>query len=186
MEEAPLLLAVHGIVGGIEVEDELLRSSRKRGDEPIQDDRVNGHCRGPIGALLESAQRRARSPRRRLPEHRLRCKVVAQPVVIVEVFVALHQPVDPLAQHLHDTVIDPAGITTILQRLRHPLDQPKLGIRPAHQQQPRIRGYIAAIKSNLNASASNPPKQFALNGTIWHRWGLRRIGFDNQILCGSA
>ena len=59
-EVPPLLLAIHRVVGGVEVQDQLVRRSGKRRDELLDQDAVQFDRRRTIGARLEPAQRRAR------------------------------------------------------------------------------------------------------------------------------
>ena len=58
VEEAALLLAMHRIVGRIEVQDEFARGHRERGDESVEDDTVYGRRHLTISALFHPAQRR--------------------------------------------------------------------------------------------------------------------------------
>lgn len=58
VEEAADLLAVYGIVGGIEVKDQPLRGTTVRGDELLDQDLVQPPGGGPVGAVLPAAQRR--------------------------------------------------------------------------------------------------------------------------------
>ena len=56
VEEATLLLAVYGIVGGIEVQDEPLRGTAKRGNELLDQHQVQPPGYFPIGAAFRAAQ----------------------------------------------------------------------------------------------------------------------------------
>lgn len=105
---------------------------------------------------------------------------MAQPVVVVEVFVALRQRIHPLAQQLIHAVFDSLRIARIRQYRSHSIEQSDLLIGFADQQQPRIRSDLAAVKSNFHSTSSNASKQLFLNRTIWHRRHPVNLGLNTN------
>ena len=98
VEEAPLLVAVHRIVGRVDVQNDLFGRPRKRGNEALDQNLVNRPRPTPLGPVLEAAQRRRARQRPVPPGSGLQAGVMAQIGVIVQILVAQRNPVDPLAQ----------------------------------------------------------------------------------------
>jgi hypothetical protein len=89
------------------------------------------------------------------PQHRLQFTgqhterwILAQLVVIVEVFVAQHQTEDPLPNQRLDPVLDVADIALICEATSEPADQSKAAINLSHQQCARVRGDVAAVETS--------------------------------------
>jgi hypothetical protein len=99
VEEAPLLLTVHRIVCSVEVQDQAFRGTAKRGDELLDEHLVQPPGRGPVGAVLPATQRRGAGQWRVAFNRRLDRQIVAQCLMVVEIFVTECQPVQPLAHH---------------------------------------------------------------------------------------
>jgi len=103
VEEAAFLVAVDGIAGGVEVEREAFGRSVEGGDE-LADEGGGESDRGrAVDAALQPAQRRRRGERRRVVGSGvvgggLRERIVAEVLVVVEVFVAAGDAEDPLGQ----------------------------------------------------------------------------------------
>ena len=112
MEEPPLLLAMHRIVGRIEIKDDLVRRSLVRLQEQVDQQPLDGH---PIVADLVIARRRQLAQfhpiERRLAGHRRTIlaprlklagqhrhqRIMAQFVVVVQILIAQRDPKHPLA-----------------------------------------------------------------------------------------
>ena len=58
VEEAPLLMAVHRIVGGVDVEHDLLGRRLEGGDVGLHQNLVDAPGPGPLGPVLEATQGR--------------------------------------------------------------------------------------------------------------------------------
>ena len=84
MEEAAFLIPVHRIVRGIEVENEFRRGCRKRCNESVENDAMNGASHFAVSALFKSAQCGTGCTRRDFAERGLQRQIVEQSVVIVE------------------------------------------------------------------------------------------------------
>ena len=103
---------------------------------------------------------------------RLQRQIVAQLVVIVEIFVALAQSEHPLPQQLLRGVLHQTRVARIRQRLRHRLQQSESSLDLAQQQQSTIGTDIAAVKADVNFTPSELRKRHFGRGTIWHRRNL--------------
>jgi len=86
---------------------------------------VNRPGRGAARPVLKPAQRRRRGKRRIALAGRLYQHIVSQRRVIVQIFIALHQPKHPPAQHVDELVPDALGIARIGKHPRHRVDQPR-------------------------------------------------------------
>lgn len=73
----PHLIAMHRVIGGIEVEDQFGRRRGERGDEAFEQNAVDGAGRVPVGALFQPAQGRTRSASLVSANHGLQGQVVA-------------------------------------------------------------------------------------------------------------
>ena len=93
MEKAPFLATMHRHVGGVEIEDELLRWCAKGRDKLLDQHPVEGHRGGTIGSMLESAQGRRTRQRRDAIDRGLQRQVVPQLAMVVEIFVTECQAV---------------------------------------------------------------------------------------------
>ena len=111
VEEPPFLFPVHRVVGGVEIEDDLLwrslvRLQEQRHQQPRDSRRVVGDlviARRLVPAQFEPIERRLAGHRRavlarcrQLPGQHRHDRIVAQLVMVVEVLVAERDPVDPL------------------------------------------------------------------------------------------
>ena len=118
VEETLLLMAVDAVVGGVEVEDDLLRRRRVSREEHVDEDLGHPPQRLLRDAVLQPAKRRRRGQRgialdlgmlgRELPE-----RIVAEVLVVVEVFVARREGEDPLSQQTALRMRDQARIPRI-------------------------------------------------------------------------
>jgi hypothetical protein len=144
VKEPPLLVPVQRIIGGVEIEDDLLwralvrfyKQIDKQGLDlgPIPSDPVIARQLRP--AQLKPVERRFAgqrrailTPRRQLAgQHRHR-RVVAQLVVIDEVFVAQRQRKNPLPDHRPDSVLDQFRRAAVSETFGKPIDQPDRLVR---------------------------------------------------------
>jgi hypothetical protein len=161
VEEPSLLVPVDRIVGGVEIEDDLLGCGLVRCHEEVHKqplDRrrivadlvVAGRLRPaqfqPVQRRFPGQRRAVRTPRRQLAGKHRHHRVVAQLVVIAHILVAQRDPEHPLPDQPRHLVFDqprPAGIG---KARRKPLDQADRPIARAQQQPAGIRGHRPAIK----------------------------------------
>ena len=121
VEEPPLLLAVHRIVGRIEIKDDLVRCSLVRLQEQVDEQPLDGHrivtdlviARRLQAAQLQPVERRLAGHRRAILASRLELarqhrhqRIVAQFVVVVQILIAKRDPEHPLTDQRHDLVLD--------------------------------------------------------------------------------
>ena len=119
VEEPPLLATVHRVVGGIDVEHDLLGRPIKGGDEGLNQDLVDAPSPQGLGAVLQTTQAWRAGQRRVAIDRRLQRQVVAQLAVVVEILVAQGNREYPLAQHVWQAVPNLARLTNVRQSPRH-------------------------------------------------------------------
>ena len=191
MEEAPFLLAVQRVVGGIQIEDDLVRCLLVRLDEARDEQRLEGRrivsdlviartVLG-VGGMFEPVQGRlarqrlaALAPSAELASQRSQHRVTAQLVVVVQVLVAERDPHDPLHHQRVHGVFDQLRIAPILEAGRHPFGQPQGAIDLAQQQRARIRADLPTVKIHRHLAALNAPRALASSGTLCRHRGFLR------------
>jgi hypothetical protein len=100
------LFAMHAIVRGVEVQDQFGRRDTKRGDELVHKNPVHRPGSGAVGPVLQPAERGTGSQRFDLLDGGLPDRIVTERVVIIQVFVAVAQAVEALAQERKLGVFD--------------------------------------------------------------------------------
>ena len=171
-EVTPSLIAMDQIVGGVEVQHQFFRGLLERRDELLDQKVLRRHRRAAIGAVLEPAQGRTGRRRLKLIERRLQRQIVAQSVVIVEVFVTLAQTEHSLPQQLLGGVLHQPPVARIRQHFRHCLQQSESSLDLPQQQQPTVGANITTIKTDIDCAPSELRKRHLGRGTIWHRRNL--------------
>jgi hypothetical protein len=178
VKKAPLLMAMHGIIRGIQITHHLLRwrgmCLQQELDEPLlhrlRVDKnlfVPGFFGGSLGSaqLQPVARAVARQglaavarPRPPLPggvrlvdEHRQQ-RIMAEAGVIVEVFVAQGQGVDPLFDEVLYGVLDPRWRALIRKAGGKAVQEAGLVFNCAQEQCPAVRRDIAAMKAGDDRS----------------------------------
>jgi len=168
MQEAAFLVAVQGIVGRIEIEDDLLRRClvglEEQSDQQALDRRrVVANlvvARGPGRRVLESVQRAlagergaSRTLRLELAGKGRQHRIVPQLVVVDEILVAERNAEHPLRHHPPDAVLNLRLDTIVLKAGRdsgHQADRP---VGCAQQQTAGVRGHLAAVESGHHLAA---------------------------------
>jgi hypothetical protein len=155
MEALELLLSVDGIVGGIEVDDDLFgRSCCVASDEVVHDGVGETDEFTSSDVVLETGEGGLRSERVGVDgpptdgdaEH----GIVPHRVVVIGVLVSGSDGEDALAEHLLVGDADASGIAGIDQALGKTPDEPELSIELRQEQQPTIRGEVSSIESGTN------------------------------------
>lgn len=116
VKEAAFLLSMHPVIGGIKIQDEFLRCLIKGGDKDLHEQVVHLPGRFPIHAVFKSAEcgGTAQTP---VSIHRgLHGQVVAQSLVIVEIFVAQCETVHALTDQIMQAVLAGSFAARILQK----------------------------------------------------------------------
>src|SRR6266699_3498405 len=145
VKEPPFLLAVQGQVGRIDVQNDLLRSLVVRFKEHFHHQFV--HRLFPEGDLLVSILRarpqlhpvQRAFPRQRFarflpPRQHAEQRVGPEQLMIVNVFIAQRQAVDPLREHLLNRVFDQLLVAGVEKTLRQARQQIQTAIGLAQQQ----------------------------------------------------
>src|ERR1017187_5117136 len=138
---------MHAIIRGVEVEDQLAGRHAERSDELVGQNLMQPPGGGAIRAVFQSAERGTRSQWFDLLDGRLPDRVQPQGVVIVEVFVAVAQAVDALAQQRMLGMFNQRRVARIGQHLRHRPGQTQAAIQLAQQRQPAVTGHVTTGKT---------------------------------------
>jgi hypothetical protein len=154
VEVAPDLLAMHAVIGGVEVQRQALGWLIKRRAEALEQRLVRRPGKARVRALFDARQRRRRGQRLRARNGRLKSGIVTQRVLIVEIAVAQRHPEHALVQHRSETVIDAPLIARIAQAATHLLEQTDALLGLAQQQCTTIRGDRAAIEARFDGPAT--------------------------------
>jgi hypothetical protein len=175
VEEPALLLAMQGIIRGVEIQGDLLGRPRVRLQEQVDEqmdergrvvtDLVIAVVRAwrdvfqPVERALAGEQRAVRAlglePVGEQREHR----VVAQLVVVVHVLVAQGNADDPLPDQGRQGVHHVALLPVVLKACGDPLDQPERAIGVPQQQPAAVRGHRTGVERRHHPT---PPKAFQL------------------------
>ena len=113
--ESELLLAVCGVFGGVDVQDDLLRRwPSDVATKPLGTLELEAPNRFPAHGILQSRQGRLRGQRRLVsPHHCTKSRISPQERRVVSVLVPGSDLVDPLSQQVSDLVRDVAPITLV-------------------------------------------------------------------------
>ncbi len=169
VEEPAFLLAMHRIVGGIEVEDQLLGRHLERCDEGLHQGLVDAPRPGPVGGVLETAQRRRAGQHPVTLRRRLQSEIMAKIRMVVDILVTQRQPEYSLAQHGRETMLHLARLPGVDQAPRRRGRQTQQPIRLAQKQNPAIARDVAAAKISHHPPLAAGWKLKAQRGTIRHR-----------------
>ena len=157
MKEPLLLVAVDGIVGGVEVQDQFLRNGRLRTNEHLDENLRHGGQGLAIDTVLQPAQGRRRRQRQILLNasfaQDLKQGVFPQTLVVVEVFIALGDAEDSLGQQGPLRMDDKEWMAWIGDTSIEGVDQSEGSIRLSQQQGPAIGGQFAALEISLDVLA---------------------------------
>ena len=187
MEEASFLVAMQRIVGGVEIERDLLgrlamRLKKQVDEQPLDGGRIMtdlmiaGRDRP---RQLEPVERRLAGDRRAIRPLRLQLAgqdrhqgIVAQVVVVVEVLVAERQPEDPLANERRHAVLDQLGLAPVIEARREPLHQLDCPVGRAQQQRARVRRDRPAVERRHHRAAFDACKLQRTCATLCRHRGL--------------
>jgi hypothetical protein len=178
VEEAAFLVAVQGIVSGIEIEDDRLRRCLVRLEKEI-DEQALDRRRG-VPDLVVAARSRRRvlqpvqgafagqrgavfAPGRELAGERCKHRVVAQLIVVDKVLVAERDAEHALRDHGGHAVLDLPRRPAIIEAVGKPVHEPDRPIGRAEQQPAGIRRDRAAVEGGDHLAALDHfiPKQIA-------------------------
>jgi hypothetical protein len=174
-------MPVQRVVGGVEIEDDLLGRVVVRVQEQIDKQPL---YLGPVPrnaviarqlrpAPLQPVERRfagqwrtiLATGRQLAGQHR-QGRVVTQLIVIDQVFVAQRQRKDPLPDQSSDSVLDQLRRAAVDETLGKPIDQPDRPVRRPQQQATRIRGDLAAVKPSHHRTPLDACKTEQIRATL--------------------
>lgn len=167
--EAAFLIAVDGIVGGIEVQHQFVRRQRMGFDEEGDEQIVELHRAKPAGAVLHAAEGRRAGQGGTAAGCGLEQDIVAQGVVVVEILVALYQREDAQAQHAGGAVDDLERITPVGQQGGGARGEVEAEIDLAQEQQAAVTADLAAMEVGFDAALAAACKGEGLLDTFRHR-----------------
>jgi hypothetical protein len=181
VKEPPLLVPVQRIVGGVEIEDDLLgrvlvRLQKQIDKQPLDLCPVPGDAviaRQLRSASLQPVERRFAGQGRAIlaagrqfaGQHR-HCRVVTQLVVIDQIFIAQRQRKDPLPDQGSDGVLDQLRRAAVGETLGEPIDQPDRPVRRPQQQGSGIRCHLAAVKPRHHRAPFDACKPKQIRATL--------------------
>ena len=176
VEETVLLVAVDGVVGGVDVEDEFLGRRGERCDELFDEDRSDAGQGFAVDAVLEPAEGGRRGEfgdaagvgmvGGGLPE-----RIVAEAVVIVEVFVSGGEAEEAVGQERALRVDDEQGMTRVGDGFVESVEQADLFVGFPQEQQAGIGGEVPGGELGDEFAALDAGKGDGLCGTLCHRGG---------------
>ena len=203
VEEAALLVAVQGIVGGVEVEDDALgrrgmRLQEQRHEQALDLARVMADLvvaarreGGPfLGRMLQPVERALARHRRAVTPPRLQLAgqhrhggIVAQLIVVVEILVAQRQAEHALADQRRNRVLDLLTVTAVPETGSKAIDQTDRLVRRPEQQRTGIRRDQPAVERTHNPTPANGSEVEQILATLCRHRGaplLRAKSFSQK------
>jgi len=168
VKEAAFLVAMQRIVGGVEIEDDLVRGCLVRRQEQLDEQSLDRRrimsdlvvARGfgwrmlePVQGALAGERGAALTLGVELAGQRRQHRVVPQLVVVDQILIAERDAEHPLRHHRLDAVLDLRLGTAIDEAGGEPAHQPNRPVGRAQQQRPGIRGDLAAVESGHHPPA---------------------------------
>ena len=159
VEDAELLLAMRGIVGGVDIEQDLATLANRlatKANELIEQGVVQAHQVTGGRSILPTAERGLRAERGSQPliGDDLQSGIMAQAVGIVGVFVARDDLVDALPQQRQRVMAHPFLLSRITEELDQVAGQMMAFVKSAQRQQTGITGNLASGKITVNGTAA--------------------------------
>jgi hypothetical protein len=118
-----------------------------------------------LSVLLPAAARSSAARRKLARQHRHR-RIVAQIVVVDQVFVAESNRKDPLPDQCRHLVLDQLRYTAVGKTRGKPLDQPNHPVRRTQQQPTCVRSDGAAVKPRYHPSPLDTCKTKQIRVTL--------------------
>ena len=187
MEEPSLLFTVQRQVGGVHVQDDLSRRLLVRFEKHFHQQFIQPvfpECDLLVPVLRTRAQlhpvQRALARQRFiqfLPSRQnAEDRILPQLLVIVEIFIAQRQTVDPLRDHLQNGVFDQILIPVVEKTLRHARQQIQAFVGLAQQECSAVGTDRAAVEPGHDLPRTAGFKSEAGLGTLCHSEGRPLFG----------
>ena len=126
-----------------------------------------------LRGMLESVERALARERRtafvarvELAQDRAEQRIVAQPVVVVDVGIAERLADDPLADHRANLVLDEIGIAPIGECRRGPIGQPDRRVGLGQQQRAAVRCDLSPVELSHNRAACDASEIERIRSTV--------------------
>jgi hypothetical protein len=171
---AALLVAVHPVVGRVEIKDQLRRRFAKRRDELLHQHPVKSESCLPVHPVFQPAERGTRRQFLVASQRRLPGQIAPQRGVIVEVLVPQGQTKDALAQEIDLPMHDEKRVTRIGQHRVERGDETEATVGLPQQENAPVAAHVASGETRLDLAAVKAGKLEQLLRTICHR---RRASF---------
>jgi hypothetical protein len=188
VEEAPLLLAMDRVVGGVEVEDQGLGRLGMGGDELVNQDLGDADQGRAVDAVLQAAEGRGRGERPALvgdlPGGQLQSGVGTEGLMVVEVLVAQGDGGDPLSEHGHLVVHDQRGPARVGDGSIEGLEQTESSAEFAEQEGASVGGEPSAPEVGDDGLGAEPGEEERVAATVCHSDGLAVVG-SGRVLTRS-
>ncbi len=181
VKKAPFLMPVQRVVGGIEIEDDLLwrppmglhkEIDKKRLDlaaipgDPVIARRLRPAEFEPVEGALAGQWGAVAATRRQLARQHRQCRGVAQLFVIDQVLIAQRNPKHTLAHQRRHLVLDQLRCTAVRKTPGKPVDQPDRAIRRSQQQGAGIGSDLAAVKRRHHCAPFDACKTEQIRATL--------------------
>jgi transposase len=163
------LVAVQRHVRRVDVEHQFRGGLLVRGNELFDKHTVQRPGLRARSPILQPAERGGRGQRLSAPNRGLHQHIVAQRLVVVQVFVAAAQPVQALRQQVAQTVADALRIARIGNRCSGRAAQAQVPIDLAQQQQPAVAAQVPTAKVGFNDTPAEVAEIDLVFRTLWHR-----------------
>ena len=150
VEEAANLAPVHGIVGGVEVEHQLVGGGIEGGDEGLDHRHMRRPGPAPVRRPLQPAHRRRAGQPPVATTGGLQHQIVTQALMVVDVFVAQRHREDPLAQQRRQPMLDLGPLTPVHQTAPQPRQQAEAALRRRQQHGTAVRRDLTTAKVGLD------------------------------------
>ena len=155
---------------------------------PVVPDLVIARRRS-VRSMLQSVQGRLTGERRairafgfQLPGQRGQHRIVAQLIVIDEVFIAESDGEHPLADQRRQPVLDQVGAAIIAKTGSEPIDKPDRLVRGTQQQGAGVRRHPSGVERGDDPAPSAVPKS-KLSGV--HSVGIEATSRLGLAICGN-
>ena len=181
VKEPSLLMPVQRVVGSIEIEGDLLRCLAMRFEEEIDKELLDRcpviadlviACRlratqlQPVEGRFAGQRRAVRAPRRQLAGQYRHYRVMAQLVMVDQVFVAQRNPKHTRPNKRWHRVFDQLPHTAVRKTRGKPIDQSDRTIRRTQQQGTGIRGDLAAVERRDHRASFDACKTEQIRATL--------------------
>ena len=189
------LLAVDRVVGGVEVEHDLLRRSLVAIEEDVHEQCFQARrividlvilpglaprpVLQPVERALAGHRRTVRTLGLELAGQHMEQRVVTKLIVVVQVFIAEREGEHALADQGLDRVLEQSWVAPVGETAGHPTDQPEAAIQPPQQQPSGIRCDDSAIEPGHNLVPFNRFKFEQCWATLCLHRGLSGIAVSD-------